>query len=170
VHQLLINFEEAYDSVKREVLNDIPFEFGIPKKKKRVIMRPPNSGKNQNMRRVNESLENVNKFKNLGTIVTNQHDIHDKIKSRLNLGNVCYHSVRKLLSSLLILNKLKTNFGSCAAWVLYYFSLREVGIYKDVYENRVLRIFGPKGRKTDRGGNCIMMNFITCIFHLLVLG
>jgi hypothetical protein len=37
-----------------------------------------------------------------------------------------------------------------------------------VFENRVLRrIFGPKrvGEKTDRGKNCIMMNFTACILH-----
>jgi hypothetical protein len=35
-----------------------------------------------------------------------------------------------------------------------------------VFENRVLRrIFGLEGRKTDRGINCIMMNFTACILH-----
>jgi hypothetical protein len=40
-----------------------------------------------------------------------------------------------------------------------------------VSENRVLRrIFGPKGRKTDREENCMMMNFIACILHRILLG
>jgi hypothetical protein len=39
-----------------------------------------------------------------------------------------------------------------------------------VFENRVLRIFGPKGRKTDHGENCIMMSFMTCILHRILLG
>jgi hypothetical protein len=34
-----------------------------------------------------------------------------------------------------------------------------------VFENRVLRIFGPKREKTCHGENCIMMNFIACILH-----
>jgi hypothetical protein len=38
-----------------------------------------------------------------------------------------------------------------------------------VFEKRVLRIFGPK-RKMDHGENCIMMNFMACIFHLILLG
>jgi hypothetical protein len=61
-----------------------------------------NSGQNQNIRIANETFENVAKFKYLGTILTNQNDIHDEIKSRLNSGNACYHSVQNLLSSRLI--------------------------------------------------------------------
>jgi len=43
----------------------------------------------------------------MGFALTNQNDIHDEIKSRLNSGNACYHSVQNLLSSHLIPNKLK---------------------------------------------------------------
>ena len=32
VHQLLIDFKKAYDSVRREILCNIPIEFGIPMK------------------------------------------------------------------------------------------------------------------------------------------
>ena len=32
VHQLFIDFEKAYDSVRREVLYNILIEFGIPRK------------------------------------------------------------------------------------------------------------------------------------------
>jgi hypothetical protein len=37
VHQLFVDFKKAYDSVKREVLYNILFEFGIPKKLVRPI-------------------------------------------------------------------------------------------------------------------------------------
>jgi hypothetical protein len=37
VHQLFIDFKKAYDSVKREFLYNILFEFGIPKKLGRLI-------------------------------------------------------------------------------------------------------------------------------------
>jgi hypothetical protein len=66
------------------------------------MFRHLNSGQNQNIRIANESFENVTKFKYLGTTLTNQNDIHDEIKSTLNSGNACYHSVQNLLSSRLI--------------------------------------------------------------------
>jgi hypothetical protein len=67
-----------------------------------IMSRYPNSGQNQNIRITNESFENMAKFKYLGTTLTNQNDIYDEIKSRLNSGNACYHSAHNLLSSRLI--------------------------------------------------------------------
>jgi hypothetical protein len=72
-----------------------------------IMSRHPNSGQNQNIRTAKESFENVAKFKYLGTTLTNQKDIHDEIKSRLNSGNACYYSVQNLLSSHLISKNLK---------------------------------------------------------------
>jgi hypothetical protein len=37
VHQLFINFKEAYDSVRREVLCNSLIEFGIPMKLARLV-------------------------------------------------------------------------------------------------------------------------------------
>jgi hypothetical protein len=55
----------------------------------------------------------------------------------------------------------------CETWSL---ALREEHRLR-IFENRVLRrIFGPKGRKTDRGENCILMNFTACILHRILLG
>jgi hypothetical protein len=39
------------------------------------------------------------------------------------------------------------------------------------FEKRGLKkIFGLKGRKTDHGENCIMMNFTAYILHRILLG
>jgi hypothetical protein len=78
---------------------DIGLEINAEKTKYMMMSRYPNSGQNQNIRTANESFENVSKFKYLGTTLTNQNDIHDEIKCRLNSGNVCYHLVQILVFS-----------------------------------------------------------------------
>jgi hypothetical protein len=98
----------------------------------------------------------VAEFKYLGMALTSQNDIHNEIKSRLNLGNACYYSVQNLLSSHLISKYLKIKIYKtvilpvvlygCETWFLI---LREEHRLR-VFENRVLRkIFGPK-REEDR--------------------
>ena len=42
----------------------------------------------------NSSTDKVEEFKYLGTTLTNQNSIQEEIKSRLKLGNACYHSVQ----------------------------------------------------------------------------
>jgi hypothetical protein len=74
----------------------------------------------------------VAKFINFGTTLKNKNDIHDEIKSRLNLGNACYSSVQNVLSSRLISKNLKvktyktvilpTVLYGCETWSL---TLRE---------------------------------------------
>jgi hypothetical protein len=84
-------------------------------------------------------LERWQNSNNLRTTLTNQNDIHDEIKSRLNSGNACYSSVQNLLSSRLISKNLKIKIYK--TWTL---TLREEHRLR-VFENRVLRrIFGPK--------------------------
>jgi sorting nexin-29 len=72
-----------------EASRDIGLEINAEKTKYMIVSRNLNSGHNQNIRITNESFEKVAKFKYLGTTLTNQNDIHDEIKSRLNLGNAC---------------------------------------------------------------------------------
>jgi hypothetical protein len=79
------------------------------------------SGQRQNIRTASESFENVATFKYLGTTLTNQNDVHDEIKSRLNSGNACSYSVQNLLSSRLISKYLKIKIYRTAIlpFVLY---------------------------------------------------
>jgi hypothetical protein len=90
-----------------EASRDIGLEINEEKTKYMIMSHHPNSGENQNIRIANESFVNVAKFKYLGTMLTNQNDIHDEIRSRLNSGNACYYSVQNLLSSHLISKYLK---------------------------------------------------------------
>jgi hypothetical protein len=84
------------------------------------MSRHSNSGQNQNIRIANESFENVEKFKYLGTTLINQNEIHDEIKSRLNLENTCYYSVQNLRPHIRKpkdQNIQNCNFASCGVWV-----------------------------------------------------
>jgi hypothetical protein len=73
-----------------EASRDIGLEINAEKTKYMIISCHLNSGQNHNIRIANESFENVATFKYLGTTLANRNDIHDEIKSRLNLGNACY--------------------------------------------------------------------------------
>ena len=87
----------------------------------------------------------------MGTTLTHQNSILEEIKSRLRLGNACYHSVRNLLSSRLLSQKLKIKIirtiilpvvlYGCETWSL---TLRDERKLR-VFENMVFRrIFGPR--------------------------
>jgi len=67
-----------------------------------VMSRDQNAGRIHSVRIENNTVERVEEFKYLGTILTNQNSIGEEIKSRLRSGNACYHSVQNLLSSRLL--------------------------------------------------------------------
>jgi len=120
-----------------------------------VMSRDQNAGRTHSMKTDNSSFERVDEFKYLGTTLTNENSIQEEIKSRLKSGNVCYHSVKNLLSSSLLSKNLKINIYThmcrtiilpvvlygCETWSL---TLREERRLR-VFENRVpTRIFVPK--------------------------
>jgi hypothetical protein len=83
--------------------------------------------------------------------------MQEEIKSRLNLGNACYHFVQSLLSSRLLSRNVEVKvyktvilplvLYGCATWSL---TLREENRLR-VFEIRVLRrIFGPKRDEVTR--------------------
>jgi hypothetical protein len=55
----------------------------------------------------NISIEMVEEFKYLGTALADKISIKEEIKSRLKLGNACYHSVQNLLYCTLLSKNLK---------------------------------------------------------------
>ena len=56
----------------------------------------------------NSSFEWMEAFRYLGTTLTDQNSIVDKIKSRLKSGNVCWHLSSSLLSKYLNINVYKS--------------------------------------------------------------
>ena len=93
----------------------------------------------------------MEEFKYLATTLTDQNSIQEEIKSRLKLGNACYHSVQNFLSSRLLSKNLEIKIYrtiilpvvlyGCETWSLTLRKKRRLS----VFENRVLRrVFGPK--------------------------
>jgi len=80
-------------------------EVNVDITKHMVMSRDPNAGRSHNRKRDNNSFEMVEQFKYLGKTLKNQNS--EENKNILELGNTCYHSVKHLLSSILIFKNLK---------------------------------------------------------------
>ena len=110
-HQLLVYADDAnmlggnVHTAKEnaETLKVASREFGLEvnadKTKYMIMSRDQNEGRSHSRKSDNSSIERVEEFKYLGRRLTNKNSIQEKIKSRLKLGNACYYSVQKLLSS-----------------------------------------------------------------------
>ena len=130
---------------------EIGLGVNADKTKCMVMSREQAVGLRHNMGIDTRSFEMVEEFKYLGTTLTNQNSIQKEIKSRLKLGNACYHSVQNLLSSSLLSKNLKIKIYRTIILpvVLYGFETWSLTFREEhrlrVFENRMLRrIFGPK--------------------------
>jgi hypothetical protein len=146
---------ENIDTIQKntEALLDAGKKIGLEvnsEKTKHMLMSLKKAGQKYGIKIANRSFEGVAKFKYLGTTLTDQNCMQEEIKSRLNSGNACYHSVQSLLSSCLLSRNVKVKiYKTLILPVVLYgcetsLTLREEHRLR-VFENRVLRkIFGPK--------------------------
>ncbi|KAJ4446980.1 hypothetical protein ANN_13682 [Periplaneta americana] len=143
---------------KTESLLEASKEIGVevnPEKTKYMIMsRDKNIVRNGNIKIGNLFFEDVEKFKYLGATVTNINDTREEIKCRINMGNACYYSVEKLLSSSLLSKNLKVRIYKtvilpvvlygCETWTLTLREEHRLG----VFENKKIKPYFYRVSKT----------------------
>ncbi|KAJ4431482.1 hypothetical protein ANN_20080 [Periplaneta americana] len=157
-----------------EASKAIGLEVNPEKTKYMTMSRDQNILRNGTIKIGDLSFEEVEKFKYLGATVTNINDTREEIKRRINMGNACYYSVEKLLSSSLLSKNLKVRIYKtvilpvvlygCETWTL---TLREEHRLS-VFEIKVLRkIFGAKRDEvTENGESYTTQSWTHCILHL----
>jgi len=74
-----------------------------------VVSRDQNAGRFQIVRIYNITFEKEEEFKNFGTTLTNQNNILEEIKSRLNSESACYNSVQNRSPFSLLPTNIKIN-------------------------------------------------------------
>ena len=155
---------------------EIGLEVNSDKTKYMITSRQQNIVQNQNIVIENLSFEKVEKYKYLGVTVTNA-NIREKIKRRINMGNACYYSLEKILSSRLLSKKLKVKaykiiilpvvLNGCETWSL---TLREEHRLR-VFENKVgylARYLGLRKTKLQENGESyIILSYMHCILRLI---
>jgi hypothetical protein len=96
---------ENIDTIQRntkallDASKEVGLEVNLEKTKYMLVSMCQKAGQMQGIKTGNRSFESVAKFKYLGT---DQNCINEEIKSRLNSGNACYHSVQSFVISLAV--------------------------------------------------------------------
>ncbi|KAJ4433063.1 hypothetical protein ANN_15320 [Periplaneta americana] len=157
-----------------EASKTIGLEVNPEKTKYMIMSRDQDIVRNGTTKIGDLSFEEVEKFKYLGATVKNINHTREEIKRRINMGNACYCSVEKLLSSSLLSKNLKVRIyktvilpvilHGCETWTL---TLREEQRLR-VFENKVLRKYlGLRGMKLqENGGSYTTQSCTHCIVHL----
>ena len=81
------------ENAEEVATKEIGLEVNADKTKYMVMSGEQTAGLSHTMKVDNSSIERVEEFKYLGTTLRNQNSVEKEIKSRLKLGNACYHSV-----------------------------------------------------------------------------
>ena len=98
-----------------------------------ITSRQQNIVQNQNIVIESLSFEKVEKLSsNIWLEIKN--DIREEIKRRMNMGNACYYSLEKILSSRLLSKKLKVNTN----YYITSWGRRVIGISKSLFWSKTL--------------------------------
>jgi hypothetical protein len=73
---------------------EVDLELNKEKTKYMLVSHSQKIGQKHSIKIATRSFENVAKFEYLGTTLTGQNCMHEKINSKLNSGNACYHLVQ----------------------------------------------------------------------------
>ncbi|KAJ4446721.1 hypothetical protein ANN_13418 [Periplaneta americana] len=103
-----------------EASKEIGLEVNPEKTKYMIMSRDENIVRNGNIKIGNFSSEEVEKFKYLGATVTNINYTREEIKHRINMGNACYYSAEKLLSSSVLSKNLKVRIYKTVYYRLFF--------------------------------------------------
>ena len=122
-------------------------------------------------------LNNVEKYKYLGVMVTSTYDICKEIKCRVNMGKACYYSLEKILSSRLLPKRLKVNICKtiilpvqavlcgCETWSLTLRDEQRLRMFKN---NEIRRILGLRETKLQENGESYIIKLNTLLVYSLL--
>jgi len=99
-------------------------DVNVDKTKYMVMSVGQNAGRSHNMKTENRSFEMGEEFKCLGTNLTNQNSIQEKIKSRLNSGMLAVIRCRIFCLPVCYLKKFKLRYTEIRFYLLFRMGVR----------------------------------------------